>query len=112
MLHHTWSNLDQETPASESRSSSFGAPPVLDVCSSRTSACPRQASYTCTGFHANQDIRVQTKGLSLEQIDILYQNTTPMKSVEYRRMLQESGQQLGAGTGEKPELHDDGSDKV
>ena len=29
----------------------------------------------------------QTKGLSLEQVDILYQNTTPIRSVEYRRRL-------------------------
>jgi sugar porter (SP) family MFS transporter len=56
----------------------------------------------------------ETKGLSLEQIDTLYQNTTPRQSVEYRRKLQESGQQLGttADDSEKPELHDDGSDKV
>lgn len=29
----------------------------------------------------------ETKGLSLEQVDILYQNTTPPKSVAYRRQL-------------------------
>lgn len=29
----------------------------------------------------------ETKGLSLEQIDILYQNTTPMKSNAYRNQL-------------------------
>ncbi|EIM86920.1 MFS monosaccharide transporter [Stereum hirsutum FP-91666 SS1] len=29
----------------------------------------------------------ETKGLSLEQIDILYQNTTPIQSVAYRRRL-------------------------
>jgi len=29
----------------------------------------------------------ETKGLSLEQIDILYQNTTPVKSVAYRDQL-------------------------
>ena len=29
----------------------------------------------------------ETKGLSLEQIDILYQNTTPVKSVSYRKQL-------------------------
>jgi SP family sugar:H+ symporter-like MFS transporter len=29
----------------------------------------------------------ETKGLSLEQIDILYQNTTPVKSVAYRNQL-------------------------
>ncbi|KAG8801970.1 hypothetical protein FRC16_010727 [Serendipita sp. 398] len=30
---------------------------------------------------------METKGLSLEQIDILYQNTTPVKSVSYRNQL-------------------------
>ncbi|CCA68995.1 probable monosaccharide transporter [Serendipita indica DSM 11827] len=30
---------------------------------------------------------METKGLSLEQIDILYQNTTPVKSVSYRDQL-------------------------
>jgi hypothetical protein len=29
----------------------------------------------------------ETKGLSLEQIDILYQNTNAIKSVSYRRQL-------------------------
>ncbi|TFK39852.1 MFS monosaccharide transporter [Crucibulum laeve] len=29
----------------------------------------------------------ETKGLSLEQIDLMYQNTTPIKSLEYRRRL-------------------------
>jgi sugar porter (SP) family MFS transporter len=29
----------------------------------------------------------ETKGLSLEQIDIMYQNTTPVKSIAYRRLL-------------------------
>jgi len=29
----------------------------------------------------------ETKGLSLEQVDILYQNTTPMRSVAYRKQL-------------------------
>jgi len=29
----------------------------------------------------------ETKGLSLEQIDIMYQNTTPIKSLAYRRLL-------------------------
>jgi hypothetical protein len=29
----------------------------------------------------------QTKGLSLEQIDVMYQNTTPVKSLAYRRQL-------------------------
>jgi sugar porter (SP) family MFS transporter len=29
----------------------------------------------------------ETKGLSLEQIDVMYQNTTPLRSLEYRRRL-------------------------
>jgi len=39
----------------------------------------------------------ETKGLSLEQIDILYQNTTPMRSVSYRRQLKEDGVELSVG---------------
>ncbi|KIM44669.1 hypothetical protein M413DRAFT_34130, partial [Hebeloma cylindrosporum] len=33
----------------------------------------------------------ETKGLSLEQIDLMYQNTTPVKSLEYRRRLVAEG---------------------
>jgi len=33
----------------------------------------------------------ETKGLSLEEIDLLYQNTTPINSVAYRRQLLERG---------------------
>ena len=29
----------------------------------------------------------ETKGLSLEQVDLLYQNSTPITSVKYRREL-------------------------
>lgn len=29
----------------------------------------------------------ETKGLSLEQIDLLYQNSTPVTSTQYRRLL-------------------------
>jgi len=29
----------------------------------------------------------QTKGLSLEQIDLMYQRTIPMKSLAYRKQL-------------------------
>ncbi|KAG6850557.1 hypothetical protein H0H93_011756 [Arthromyces matolae] len=32
-----------------------------------------------------------TKGLSLEQIDLMYQNTTPMKSLQYRKRLMADG---------------------
>jgi MFS transporter, SP family, sugar:H+ symporter len=47
----------------------------------------------------------QTKGLSLEQIDVMYQNTTPLRSLEYRRRLlandihpsdPEAGKKLGS----------------
>jgi sugar porter (SP) family MFS transporter len=41
----------------------------------------------------------ETKGLSLEQVDILYQNTTPRRSVAFRRQLQENGEELSAITG-------------
>lgn len=30
---------------------------------------------------------MQTKGLSLEQIDLLYQNSTPVTSTRYRREI-------------------------
>lgn len=33
----------------------------------------------------------QTKGLSLEQIDLMYQNTTPVNSLAYRRRLMADG---------------------
>lgn len=43
----------------------------------------------------------ETKGLSLEQIDLLYHNTTPRKSLAYRRRLLEedihASQVVGAG---------------
>jgi len=39
----------------------------------------------------------ETKGLSLEQIDLLYQNTTPMRSVAYRKQLKQDGVELSAG---------------
>lgn len=43
------------------------------------------ASYrTADGAHY---LTPQTKGLSLEQVDLLYQNTTPIKSVAYRNQL-------------------------
>jgi len=40
----------------------------------------------------------ETKGLSLEQVDVLYQNTTPMRSVSYRRQLERDGLQLSVGS--------------
>ena len=44
---------------------------------------------------------MQTKGLSLEQIDLMYQNTTPVKSLEYRRRLIAEGPDAVHGTTEK-----------
>jgi sugar porter (SP) family MFS transporter len=39
----------------------------------------------------------ETKGLSLEQIDLLYQNTTPVNSVSYRERLKLEGVELTVG---------------
>jgi MFS transporter, SP family, sugar:H+ symporter len=39
----------------------------------------------------------ETKGLSLEQIDLLYQNTVPVHSVQYRKQLLAEGKELGGG---------------
>ncbi|PPQ69775.1 hypothetical protein CVT25_009759 [Psilocybe cyanescens] len=39
----------------------------------------------------------ETKGLSLEQIDLMYQNTTPIKSLEYRRRLIAEGSEAVHG---------------
>jgi len=36
----------------------------------------------------------ETKGLSLEQIDLLYQNATPIQSVSYRKQLLVKGTEL------------------
>jgi sugar porter (SP) family MFS transporter len=45
----------------------------------------------------------ETKGLSLEQIDLMYTHTTPVKSLEYRRrlMADERAQELGESPLEK-----------
>jgi hypothetical protein len=40
----------------------------------------------------------QTKGLSLEQIDVMYQNTIPAKSLEYRRKLMAGGVGVKGGS--------------
>lgn len=43
---------------------------------------------TCLGgFIFTYFFIAETKGLSLEQVDILYQNTTPIKSIAYRNQL-------------------------
>ena len=58
----------------------------------------------------------ETKGLSLEQIDVLYRNVTPVKSVSYRKRLLAEGTELSESKGAAPatdrsdDLHS--SDKV
>jgi len=54
----------------------------------------------------------ETKGLSLEQIDIMYQNTTPVKSLEYRRRLLAEEQHGGDHTIEKHESAQPSEEKV
>jgi sugar porter (SP) family MFS transporter len=49
----------------------------------------------------------ETKGLSLEQIDLMYQNTTPVKSLEYRRRLMADGNPIS----EKTAAQDNHSDE-
>ena len=39
----------------------------------------------------------QTKGLSLEEVDLLYQNTIPRRSVFYRQQLKRDGVELSVG---------------
>jgi MFS transporter, SP family, sugar:H+ symporter len=41
----------------------------------------------------------ETKGLSLEQIDLLYQNTLPVNSVSYRKQLMAEGAELREASG-------------
>nr|ANC28056.1 major facilitator superfamily [Polyporus umbellatus] len=50
----------------------------------------------------------ETKGLSLEQIDLLYQNSTPISSVSYRRQLIADDAHI-AGTGD---VHQDEKESV
>lgn len=62
-------------------------------------------------FHQPIEIRsdrphFQTKGLSLEQIDEMYQQVMPLKSHEYRRRLKES--EAGRfGTEKAESFHDE-----
>ena len=44
----------------------------------------------------------ETKGLSLEQIDLLYQNVAPVNSVSYRRRLLAEGTELSQSKGAAP----------
>ncbi|KAF8159507.1 MFS monosaccharide transporter [Crassisporium funariophilum] len=49
----------------------------------------------------------ETKGLSLEQIDEMYQNTTPMKSLEYRRRLISDGPDAVNGVKHRDDVTDE-----
>ncbi|RPD64254.1 MFS monosaccharide transporter [Lentinus tigrinus ALCF2SS1-7] len=49
----------------------------------------------------------ETKGLSLEQIDLLYQNSTPITSVRYRKELIAQDIHVSDVKGEPEEKHDD-----
>jgi len=49
----------------------------------------------------------ETKGLSLEAIDVLYQNTTPIHSVAYRRRLIAEEEAIGPVGVQEKELHQD-----
>lgn len=54
----------------------------------------------------------ETKGLSLEQIDLLYQNSTPITSVRYRKELIAQDLHVSDVKGVPAEHHDDhGSDE-
>ena len=44
----------------------------------------------------------ETKGLSLEQIDLLYQNVAPVHSVSYRKRLLAEGTELSEASGHAP----------
>ena len=44
----------------------------------------------------------ETKGLSLEQIDVLYQNVAPVNSVSYRKQLLATGTELSESRGAAP----------
>jgi hypothetical protein len=44
----------------------------------------------------------ETKGLSLEQIDVLYQNVAPVNSVSYRKRLLAEGTELSGSRGAAP----------
>ena len=55
----------------------------------------------------------ETKGLSLEQIDLLYQNSTPISSVKYRQELIAQDLHVGDVKGEvHHDDHSSGEEKV
>ena len=49
----------------------------------------------------------ETKGLSLEQIDLLYQNVAPVNSVSYRKRLLAEGTELSGSKGPATSRSDD-----
>ncbi|KAF9563068.1 MFS monosaccharide transporter [Agrocybe pediades] len=54
----------------------------------------------------------ETEGLSLEQIDLMYQNTTPVKSLEYRRRLISEGPEATHSDIKRQESNVEESEKV
>jgi SP family sugar:H+ symporter-like MFS transporter len=44
----------------------------------------------------------ETKGLSLEQVDVLYRNTAPVNSVSYRKRLLAEGTELSGSNEAAP----------
>ena len=52
----------------------------------------------------------ETKGLSLEQIDLLYQNVAPVNSVSYRKRLLAEGTELSQSRGAAPATTGRGDD--
>ena len=51
----------------------------------------------------------ETMGLSLEQVDVLYQNVAPIHSVSYRKRLLAEGTELSEARGTLAVAKDDGS---
>ena len=47
----------------------------------------------------------ETKGLSLEQVDLLYQNVAPVNSVSYRKRLLAEGTESSEAKGNAPAVH-------
>ncbi|KAH9940949.1 MFS monosaccharide transporter [Epithele typhae] len=54
----------------------------------------------------------ETKGLSLEQVDLLYQNSTPLTSVAYRRELIANDTHVGRASGAAGGVHDAPDEKM